>query len=976
MNYFPRFAFPWTLIFLILVPLACVLGSRIRSLSAGRKWAAIILRAIILTCLVAALAGIEIVKKNDKLAVFFILDHSNSIPPATRSAAERWIRDTCRRYMTSKDESGVIVFGEEPSIELSIGPTMELKEVKSFIGGEQTDIAASIRLAMAAFPQGCMKRIVIVTDGNETRGSAVEETKVAKANGIGIDIEPLIVGAGAEVRMREITAPSFSKADEPFQLRIVVNSSGDTDAILKVFRRIKDGRELLGERGVTLQKGDNVFLLTQELSQPGFYEYDITVESKDDSIMANNEGRAFTILQGEPIVLLVAADSSYADYIETALRAEGLNVSRSDPAAAPSSLEQFENYDAIILSNVGATDITSDQMKAIEAAVRDLGIGLVMIGGPDTFGAGGFLDTPIERALPVDMDIKQRKILPRGALALIMHTCEIPDGNVWAREIGLASLNVLSAQDLMGAVGYMYGGGNSGDTWIYELQPVGDKSMMRQQLTRAASQIGDMPDVAPSLELAYKALKNADAAVKRIVIISDGDPASPSGALLKKIAEAKISVSTVCIAPHSPNDQNMLRWIAESTGGRFYFVTNPNNLPQIFSKEAAEVKRGILVEEPFTPKLNHFSEILQGLSGAALPTLRGYVITSPKDKATVPLVSHEGDPVLAHWRYGLGKSVAFTSDATSRWAADWLAWSGFNRFWAQTVRWAMRDVKQTDFRVDTTVKDGMGRVRIDAVDDRGRFINYLSLRGVITGPGPDFRRREIDLLQTGPGIYESKFPVENPGAYMVNIVYAGKDDSQGMIPTGFALNYSREYEYTTTNRTLMENIASISGGKVLAAGDNPFTHNLKASPAITPIWHYLVIIAALLFPIEIFIRRIVFDLRTLYIWMAVAAGKIPVVGKFVKQPASTYSIATGRYVSASEDVSEKKRSATAASFGVAVEVKTAASPPDKAGSVSEQKSEKSAKGEKEEYTRQLLDAKKRATARHRRAGKKEDKENT
>jgi len=450
-----------------------------------------------------------------------------------------------------------------------------------------------------------------------------------------------------------------------------------------------------------------------------------------------------------------------------------------NPAAMPTSLAEFQNYDALILSDVSSTDMSSDQLKSVEALVRDLGIGLVMIGGPNSFGAGGFLDTPVERALPVTMDIKQRKLLPRGALVLILHTCEIPNGNAWAREIALASLNVLSAQDLMGALAYS----GRGEGWIYDLEPVGDKAMMRRQIRRASSMIGDMPAVGPTLLMAYTALKNADAAVKRVIIISDGDPAAPTAALLQSLAAEKIAVSTVCIAPHSPNDQGMLQWVARQTGGQYYYVTNPNNLPQIFTKEASVVKRGLLVEQPFDPQPLHGSELLGGFADGQLPQLRGYVVTSPKDSATIPLVSHEDDPVLAHWRYGLGKSVAFTSDVTNRWAADWLGWDGFNRFWAQTVRWAVREISPTNFRVNTVARGGKGYVRIDAVDDEGKFVNFLRPKGVVTGPGPKFDRRDLELVQTGPGIYESTFPLDQRGVYMVNLTYVRPDGSQGMIPT-------------------------------------------------------------------------------------------------------------------------------------------------------------------------------------------------
>jgi len=290
MTVFPRFMFPWVLTLLLLVPWSIWIGARIRSLSPVRKWTAIIMRSVILVCLVAALAGAELVKTSDKLAVFFLLDQSNSIPEGTRLATAQWVRNTCTESMTSNDEAGVIVFGDEASIELSVDPVLELDDIKSYIGGEQTDMAAAIRLAMAAFPQGYMKRMVIYSDGNETRGSALEEAKLAQAAGVAVEVVPLKIGGVHEVRVREVGVPSRVNAEEPFQLRVVVRAEQDCEGTLRVFQRMKGGKRLLRKEPVTLQQGDNTFLLAQELTRAGFYEYEAAIETAADTVLANNEG--------------------------------------------------------------------------------------------------------------------------------------------------------------------------------------------------------------------------------------------------------------------------------------------------------------------------------------------------------------------------------------------------------------------------------------------------------------------------------------------------------------------------------------------------------------------------------------------------------------------------------------------------------------------------------------------------------------
>ncbi|MDX9973016.1 MAG: glutamine amidotransferase [FCB group bacterium] len=910
--YFPRFAFPWALLLLLAIPWSIYIGMKIRSLSGGRKWTAILLRSIILFCLIAALAGAEWVRKTDKLAVFFLLDQSDSVPEDVRLASAQAVRNAAEQYMTTKDEAGVIVFGDEASIELAVGPKLDLRKIYSYVGREQSDLAGALRLAMAAFPQGYKKRIVVLSDGNETRGSALEEVKLARSAGAAVDVVPLIIGGRNEVRLREVSAPGRVNASEPFRVRVVVQADQDCKATLRLFQRAGGAKRLLQPVEVTLQKGDNTFLLPQELSGAGFYEYEATVESDADTILANNESQAYTIVYGEPRVLYVEGNPEESTFIAPALLREGVKVDQVHATEIPVSLATFQNYDEVILSNVSSTDLSADQLKLIEVLERDLGIGLVMVGGPETFGAGGFQNTPVEKALPVSMDIKQRKILPRGALVLVLHTCEIPDGNAWARDIGLAALEVLSSQDLMGTL--MYGG--QGDSWLYTLQPVRDKVRMRQALRSA--QPGDMPAVEPTLRMAYDALVGANAAVKRVVIISDGDPQGPSSGLLASFAAAKISISSVCIAPHSANSEEMLKWIAQRTGGNYYFVTDPQKLPQIFTKEAAIVKRGLVIEEPFTPKVMHDSELLQGLVEEGLPQLRGYVATSAKENATIPLVSHEQDPILAQWRYGLGKSVAFTSDATNRWAADWVSWKGFDRFWAQTVRWAMRELKPTGFRVETSAKDGMGHVRIDAVDEQGKFINFLKPEGVVTGPPPDLARENLSLMQTAPGIYEGSFPLGNRG--------------------------------------LLEQLAIAGGGRVMQAEENPFDHNLPSSATVTPLWLSLVIIAACLFPFEIFVRRVVVDFGALWAFALAGMRKLPGLKRLVPHPKPRPIVATGTY----GGVASREYAYASTGNEPNLSAGGAAPPAAQDGAETPVETPAAQVAARTEYTRQLLAAKQRA----------------
>ena len=154
------------------------------------------------------------------------------------------------------------------------------------------------------------------------------------------------------------------------------------------------------------------------------------------------------------------------------------------------------------------------------------------------------------------------------------------------------------------------------------------------------------------VELAYDSLVRSNASVKHIVIISDGDPQTPNWALVKKVQKAKITISTICINPHSPRDAKTMQDLARLGGGNFYYPKNYKKLPQIFIKEAATVRKSLIFEEPFSPKTAQYSPVLVGFQNSGYPTLLGYVGTSAKDSADIPLVTDLQPQAAARVRDG------------------------------------------------------------------------------------------------------------------------------------------------------------------------------------------------------------------------------------------------------------------------------------------------------------------------------------
>ncbi|MCC5877717.1 MAG: VWA domain-containing protein [Candidatus Sumerlaeia bacterium] len=871
-----RFADPIFLSLLLLLPFTWYLGARLRAVPPLRRGIVIAIRTTLLILLILALARMELAFRSRDLAVFFVLDRSDSIPAPQMETQTRYLQDLTGDG-GPRDYIGVIAFGGDPSIETTPVNRYEFEgRLLSRIDGTRTDIGSALRLAIAAFPADKMRRIVLMSDGNENSGSALDVARHARNSGIPIDTIPIEYDIRNDVRIDRITLPQNIAEDAPFDLRVHMHAEEDTRGQLRLYHNgelvLQDEVDIRGGRTPPL-------VIPRRLTEGGFHTFEAVVDVPGDVRPQNNRAQGFTWVEGEPRILIVEGGNinSIAELV-TALRAERIAVDVGPPETLPLNLEEVQRYDAIVLSNVSAGMMSQAQMRMLERGVHDLGVGLVMIGGENSFGAGGYTDTPVEMALPVTMDLREKRVLPNGALVLILHTCEIPQGNAWAREICLAALNVLSADDYFGLLYYGSPAGQGmgnwtswGEHWLWSpaIQKVEDKRRMRS-LIRGVQPL-DMPTFDPTLRMAAEELEKTNAQTKHIVIISDGDPAPPSMQLLGRIRGEGITISTVVIAPHTPYDVRSMEELAYRGGGNFYYPQIPTELPRIFTKEATVVRQSLIREETFTPILDMPSDILQGIGG--FPPLEGYVLTSIKDLATQALVTEWDDPLMAHWRYGLGKSIAFTSDAKTRWAPNWVSWEGYSQFWAQAIRWVMREGQSPNFQVATEITGGTGTVAISATDDAGNFRNFLDFDAVVIGP--DFEARPLDIHQVGPGRYEATFPANEVGSYMVSMTADDRESpASEFITTGVSLSYSPEYETNRSNRPFLERLSESSGGQLVTdpANYNPFERTMLPARRPQPVWPWLLFFAALLLPVDVFVRRVYINWGDAWGWISRKLG--------------------------------------------------------------------------------------------------------
>ncbi len=464
-------------------------------------------------------------------------------------------------------------------------------------------------------------------------------------------------------------------------------------------------------------------------------------------------------------MLLVVSQPTLAEHLKNALIGEHVEVDVR--LELPDTAEALRGYDLITLSNVPADVMSKVQTAALQSYVHDSGGGLIAVGGDHAFTVGGYRHTPLEKMLPVISESHTTKPKPTLAMVLVLDISGSMNDPVAKgakeRNIDLAkealrrAVGMLGPRDQVGVLVF-----EDTSHWIWPLGPATDKAKILAKIDTIQAE-GET-NMYPPLEQAYLALRESYADVKHMIVSTDGigGPGDFDG-LAKKMAAAGITMSTVGVG--SEPVRPFMQKLADEAKGRAYFCENGQAIPQIFQSDTVVAAKIGITEEPFFPQIVHSSPVLRGLDMAHTPTLLGYVETAARPEANVVLAAKTGEPILATWRYGHGTVAAFTSDVQSRWAAPWLNWPGFGRFWVQLVRETMRRAPPPTSRLTAEAADGRLYVTLDAEDRAGSFINAADVR--VTVEQDKGKPSELSMTQIAPGRY-SAFQPAGLGTYWLS----------------------------------------------------------------------------------------------------------------------------------------------------------------------------------------------------------------
>ncbi len=838
------------------------------ALGRGRALAALLVRLLVAGIFIMALAEPRAVRRSDVLSVVYALDVSDSMGGKVSDQALSWVMQTVTQK-PAKDEAGLVVFGRDAAVELPPRTSFPFEAINSRVARDGSNLAKSLGLAAAMLPEQNQGRIVLLSDGNETEGSVSAQLDELKARGVAVDVLPVSFDFQKEVWLERLDLPRVVKVGETYEAGVVLDSLAKGTGRLV----LSENGKAIFEKPVEFEAGKTRFTLPLYLREPGFYEYVATIHPPpgEDGWAENNVAIGDLFLRGEGQVLVVTdpkADARDWEPLVEALKAAQRVVKVQMAYEFPRDAVSLMPYDLVIFPNAPAEAFDAVQLQAMRDAVFNNGTGFLMLGGPQSFGPGGYHGSAIEEALPVTMDVTQKKVLPKGALAIILHTCEFAEGNTWAKRIAKEAIRVLGAQDEVGLIAYTWGNGNtSGYNWIFPLTPAGQFKKLVPLIN--AAEPGDMPDFQTPMQLAFAGLEKSDAALKHLIVISDGDPSPPTPALVQQFVSSKISVSMIAINPHGGQDISIMQSIAATTGGRYYFPQNPNELPSIFIKEAKTLKRSMLQNKVFTPEVQIPSPVLKGID--ALPALRGYVLTTVKPRATTilrtppdPKEPDQLDPVLATWRFGLGVTAAWTSDLGPSWAKDWLDWEKYRAFVKQLAIELSRVETKSDLRLSTFAADNSGVI---TVEDFAKDEAFLRVEARVAGPRGE--SVTVPLRQIGPRRYQGGFPLWGKGRYQVIAAAAGRagatepENAMG----SFAVPYSPEYLKFRSDPRVLQEIARKTGGRVLSAADTDLFHPPRQPrESSSPVIDWFLIVLACLIPIDVAVRRVQLDWSVIRGW--------------------------------------------------------------------------------------------------------------
>ncbi|GAF10775.1 VWA domain-containing protein [Paenibacillus pini] len=792
-----QFSHPWWL--LLLVPLAGFAIYAYKTdyrLVGGRKKWAVALRSAVLLLLVLMLSGLQSYSVIHQKKVVYLVDRSASMQD--HGEPLEWINKSVQ-HKDNDDTIALVSAGLDAAVEQKpVDKIPESLRLDASLQREYTNLETGLMLSGSLLDsKSGDARIVVVSDGNENVGSMLSAGKMLKDRGIAVDVLKASETVVDDVAVEEVKVPEKLYQAESFYVEVLLRSNIKGQAELRVY---EDSREI-GKQTIDVTTGENRYAIKGLAKSTGLHRYRAEILMNGDKQSANNAGYAFTRVDGPPKVLIVEGTQGTSGNIVSALSSGLIEQQVIAPEMLPTELAKYAAYDSIVFNNVSGDQIGGRQMDMIEQAVRSYGIGFMMAGGEDSFGMGGYFKTPIEKALPVSMELQGKREIPSLGLILVIDRSGSMSGDKieLAKEAAIRTVELMRSKDVVGVVAF-----DDQPWWVVPPQKLTNKQEVMSQIQSIQPNGGT--DIYPATASAVEEMLLIKAQRKHIILMTDGQSAGNSGYddLIEQMNHNKITMSTVAVGLDA--DVNLLQNLAEQAKGRYYMAEDETTIPAIFSRESAMMSKSYIVEKPFVPATQDGGD-WSTLFADGVPKIYGYVGTTAKSTAQTVLTSPEPDPLLARWQYGSGRSVAWTSDLMGKWSKDWVAWPSFSNILTQMIKWTFPQFTASPYDVQTQVQGNTVQIQVTGSDQEEA---PDQLQAVLTGE--DLKEHKVDLIQEAPGVYSGEMDVDKPGSFLMSLTdqAGGNHVAPG---SGIVVPYSPEYRLSEgKSEDDLTRLAEMTGG--------------------------------------------------------------------------------------------------------------------------------------------------------------------
>lgn len=809
----------WLIAALLCVALAEWLAVRRRVGVSQRQWrAAQVSRGVVAATLLAALVAPRMSLPTSRVATVFAVDASDSLSPAGRRQAIEFVEAALAEAPKSA-RAGVVVFGGNARVTAATQRELALSDTSPVVDATRTDLASALRLAAAVSPSDAARRVILISDGRRTDGDetvAAEELRRA-----GIRIDTALVGRSqpGDVAVASFTAPARANTGERVTLRASLQAAEASPALVT----LKAAGEIIDQQTIQLEPGANPWSVDIVAPVSGVIKYSLEVKAPNDTVIQNDLAFSATSLEGpNRVLVLKGASNAYeggngSDAIIGQLTASGLDVI-SEGASEFSGLDDLAGVSAVVMVDVHRRELNADQVRALTAGVRELGIGLTVVGGGNSFGSGGYLGSEIEALLPVISEVNDPKRETNLAMAIIIDTSgsmsEQVDGKRTALDLAKAAANgaakELGPKDYIGVVGV-----DDDREWVLDVQVVPKGDGARKAISKL--QVGGGTVIEGSLSDAAARMKDAKVGVRHILVLSDGYT-SDINALIQEAAKLRAAGYTVSAVGAGPSIEPSFSKVAIAGGGRFVPGDDFKNLPAVFSEETQTVARNLVVEGDFIPRITSAAAPVRDLATA--PAIKGYQAGTLRPTAQAWLrVGDFDDPLIASWQAGLGKVTTWASDGGQRWANGWSATSGsFSEpFWPTLVKDSM--LKGGTGSVRATVNDDTMTVRVSGADWGSQT------SAVVTVRGPDGTPVDVAMRRTSDGSFVGTIDAPQAGGYAVGANITSNGTSVFRGGSTAIRGYSSEYRPGNVEKDRLVGLSTRTGGRGIITAAQAFDKN-------------------------------------------------------------------------------------------------------------------------------------------------------